>query len=249
MTEAHELAWRRRARELTPARLFLPGAQRGYDTRTLLALRADHAAAQDAVRAPLDVAQLGRPDLVCVGSCASSLEEHLRRPDLGRRLSPGARATLGSFPAGCDLQVVIGDGLSSAAVHAHVPVVLPALLEAAASRGWSVGRTFAVRHCRVGIMNDVGDLLAPRLVVLLVGERPGLATADSLSAYVAHRPRAGHTDADRNLVSNIHGGGTRPADAAGRIARLLDLLVAAGVSGHAVKEVLPGDEDARSLVP
>jgi ethanolamine ammonia-lyase small subunit len=132
--------------------------------------------------------------------------------------------------------VLIGDGLSAAAVHAQAPALLGPLLEGARARGWSVGRVLAVRHCRVGILNDVGDLLGCELTVLLVGERPGLATATSLSAYVALRPRSGHTDADRNLISNIHDGGTPAVEGCRRLLALLDAIRAAGRSGVTVKE-------------
>ena len=130
------------------------------------------------------------------------------RPDLGRRLSAPARAEIASRrAAGADLQVVIGDGLSVAAVVRQVPALLPLLHAGAERRGWRFGRPFAVRYCRVGVLNDIGELLAPVVLVLLIGERPGLLTAESLSAYMAYRPRSGHTDAERNLISNIHARG------------------------------------------
>jgi ethanolamine ammonia-lyase small subunit len=178
--------------------------------------------------------------VLLVASAATDRREHLLRPDLGRRLSDEAReAVREGCPAGADLQVLIGDGLSATAVHAQVHVLLGPLLAGAASRGWSVGRTIAIERCRVGILNDVGEVLGPRLVVLLVGERPGLATARSLSAYVALSPRAGQTDADRNLISNIHEGGTPAAEACERLLGLLDAIMSAGRSGVAVREGSP----------
>ena len=113
-------------------------------------------------------------------------------------------------------------------------------LEGAKKRGWSVGRPFVVRYCRVGILNEIGALVDPRVVVLLIGERPGLATAESLSAYMAYRPRPGHSDAHRNLISNIHARGVAPQSAAARILALADQLRAAQESGVAIKEQLPG---------
>jgi len=110
--------------------------------------------------------------------------------------------------------------LRRAAVAAQVPGLLPLLADEARRRGWSFGRPFLVRHCRVGVLNDVGDLLRPEVAVLLIGERPGLATAESLSAYMAYRPRAGHTDAQRNLISNIHGRGVSLEEAARRVLAL-----------------------------
>src|SRR6202011_2765333 len=106
---------------------------------------------------------------------------YLRRPDLGRTLSPEARICVAErVRPEADLQIVVGDGLSATAVHAQVPALLPRLLAGALERGWTTGQTFAIRHCRVGILNDVGALLSPAVVVVLIGERPGLATAESL---------------------------------------------------------------------
>jgi ethanolamine ammonia-lyase small subunit len=136
------------------------------------------------------------------------------------------------------MQVVIGDGLSAAAIVSQVPALLPLLEREVQKRGWTFGRPFLIRHCRVGILNDVGELLDPHVIVLLVGERPGLMTADSLSAYMAYRPRAGHTDAQRNLISNIHARGVTHETAAQRIARLAEKMRALQASGVAVKEDL-----------
>ena len=225
-------------RELTPARLYLGRAGTSYPTHALLALRADHAAARDAVQAPLpEDFDLGVDGVVQARSRAESLAQYLRRPDLGRRLSDGSRESIAArCPAGADVQFVIGDGLSSAAVRAQVPALLPSLVDGCERRGWSVGAPILVKHCRVGIMNDVGDLLGPKVVVLLIGERPGLATAESLSAYFAYRPRAGHTDAERNLISNIHDAGVRIPDAVDRVFAFVNALMDAELSGVDVKE-------------
>ncbi|MGH9509990.1 MAG: ethanolamine ammonia-lyase light chain EutC, partial [Terriglobales bacterium] len=168
-----------------------------------------------------------------------SKTDYLMRPDLGRRLSDAAREEVArKCPGSAGLQIVIGDGLSSTAVVSQVPHLLPLLVEGAVPRGWRVGQTFVIRHCRVGVLNDIGDLLNPEVVVLLIGERPGLATAESLSAYMAYHPRAGHTDAQRNLVSNIHTRGVSCEEAAQRILRLADHMVQRKLSGAAVKEEL-----------
>jgi ethanolamine ammonia-lyase small subunit len=168
---------------------------------------------------------------------AAGKEQYLLRPDLGRQLSDVAReAVRACCPRGTDLQVAIGDGLSAAAVAAQVPALLPLLAEEARRRGWTFGRPFFIRHCRVGVLNDLGELLDPAVVVLLIGERPGLATALSLSAYLAYRPRAGHTDAQRNLVSNIHSRGVSHADASKRIFLIAQKMRQMQASGVAVKE-------------
>jgi ethanolamine ammonia-lyase small subunit len=213
-----------------------------YRTATQLELRRDHAAAVDAVRAELDLrrdlgdAFLDRWGLLEVTTQARDKAEYLARPDLGRRFAPSASETLNGIPTGADLQVAIGDGLSAAAVVAQVSSVLPLLADGAASRGWRFGRPFFIRHCRVAILNEIGARLDPLVVVLLIGERPGLATAESLSAYMAFRPRPGHTDAQRNLISNIHSRGTTPAEAAPRILELASLMMQVRQSGIAIKE-------------
>jgi ethanolamine ammonia-lyase small subunit len=230
------------ARERTPARVLMGRAGASYRTATQLDLRCDHAAAVDAVRAELDLHRdlgaefVARWGLVEVQSQAREKAEYLARPDLGRRFAPEAAAGLRDCPPGADLQVAIGDGLSAAAVAAQVPQLLPLLIEGAASRGWTCGRPFFIRYCRVGILNEIGELLNPAVAVLLIGERPGLATADSLSAYLAYRPRPGHTDAQRNLISNIHTRGTTPAEAAARVLRRASELMRLGRSGVSVKE-------------
>ncbi len=234
-------------RTRTPARIFTGRSGSAYRTQTQLSLRADHASARDAVQTDIDwEGDLG-PDflhaweLFAVSSQARSKAEYLMRPDLGRRLGEHARTEVASrCAAGADLQVVIGDGLSVAAVIRQLPHLLPLLHAGAEKRGWRFGRPFAVRYCRVGVLNDIGEVLAPVVLVLLIGERPGLLTAESLSAYMAYRPRGGHTDAERNLISNIHARGVAVEEAAERILRLADRMRRAQLSGVAVKEELGG---------
>jgi ethanolamine ammonia-lyase small subunit len=230
-------------RARTPARILVGRAGPAYRTATALELRHDHAAAVDAVHAELDlVRDLGdecvrRWGLFEVRTRARDKAEYLMRPDLGRRLDDAAReAVARQCPPSADVQVVVGDGLSVAAVARQVPALLPLLEAETKRRGWTFGRPFAVRYCRVGVLNDVGELLDPSVVVLLIGERPGLATAESLSAYLAYRPRPGHTDAQRNLISNVHARGVTPEAAAPRILALADKMRQMQASGVAVKE-------------
>jgi ethanolamine ammonia-lyase small subunit len=243
--EWRELA--ERIRQQTPARLMEGRVGSSYRTATQLQLRADHAAARDAVQTELDLsATLGqelveRWQLFEVSTRAASRQEYLLRPDLGRTLNDAACSAIREqCVRSADLQIVIGDGLSVKAVSAQVPKLLPLLFEKAGERGWSVGHPFVIRHCRVGVMNGIGDLLNPKAVVLLIGERPGLATAESLSAYLAYRPRQGHTDANRNLISNIHQNGVPPPEAATRIINLIQAMLKNGTSGVHLKEPEPG---------
>jgi ethanolamine ammonia-lyase small subunit len=230
-------------RQRTPARILMDSAGPAYCTPTWLELRGDHAAAIDAVREEFELARdlpaelISQHGLFTVQSLAHSKQEYLLRPDLGRRLSDAAREQLTRrCGAGADIQFVIGDGLSTAAVRTQVPELLPLLVAGATARGWKCGQPFTVEYCRVGVLNDIGELLSPAVAVLLIGERPGLATAESLSAYLAYRPRAGHTDAQRNLISNIHARGIPCAAAAGRILALAELLLQRQASGVAIKE-------------
>ncbi|MBI5757227.1 MAG: ethanolamine ammonia-lyase subunit EutC [Planctomycetales bacterium] len=232
-------------RSRTPARIGVGRAGGGYRTSTQLELRRDHAAALDAVHAEIDLdrdfgsAFVREWGLFEVATQAGDKTEYLMRPDLGRRLSDVARDEVSRrCPRGADLQVVIGDGLSAAAVIAQVPSLLPLLADGTRERGWKFGQPVFVKFCRVGVLNDIGDLLDPAVVVLLIGERPGLATAESLSAYLAYRPRPGHTDADRNLISNIHARGVPPESAANRVLALAEQMVRRQASGVAVKEQL-----------
>jgi len=160
-------------------------------------------------------------------------------PISGRHFSEASRAEiLERCPKNSDLQLAIGDGLSVSAVAAQVPSLLLLLHEGAKARGWKIGQSFVIHHCRVGIMNDIGELLNPEIVVLLIGERPGLATAESLSAYMAYRPRWKHTDANRNVISNIHSRGISLEQASVRILNLAAQMMRERASGCTLREVL-----------
>jgi ethanolamine ammonia-lyase small subunit len=236
----------RKIRERTPARILTGRAGAAYRTATQLELREAHAAARDAVGAELDLesvfgaAFLREWDLFEVCTEARSKEEFLLQPDMGRRLKEASRQELGKrCSRNQDMQVAIGDGLSITAVAAQVPPLLPLLYEGARVRGWTIGNPFVIRHCRVGILNDIGELLAPKVAVLLIGERPGLATAESLSAYMAYRPNKTHTDANRNLISNIHQRGISSQMAANRILNLAAQMMKLQASGVRVREEFP----------
>jgi ethanolamine ammonia-lyase small subunit len=228
----------RKIRARTSARLLQGRVGGCYRTGTQLELREAHAAARDAVRAELEMEKqfgkdtIRRWGLFEVSTQAETKNDYLLHPNLGRIFSESSRDELTErCSKQCDFQIAIGDGLSVTAVAAQVPNLLPALFDGAAARGWTVGQAFVIRHCRVGILNDIGEILQPTVAVLLIGERPGLATAESLSAYLAYRPRLGQTDADRNLVSNIHARGVGIAEAAERILSLAGQMMRAKLSG------------------
>jgi ethanolamine ammonia-lyase small subunit len=236
-----------KVRAQTPARLLAGRSGAAYRTNTQLELREAHAAARDAVRAELSLhTNLGddfirKWNLLEARSQAATKDEYLLRPDLGRHLNEASRSELTKrCTAGRDLQIVIGDGLSVTAVALQVPRLLPLLCEGAKSRAWSVGEIFVIRYCRVGILNEIGELLEPKVAVLLIGERPGLATAESLSAYMAYQPKRSDSDANRNLISNIHARGVSTEQAAQRILNLAASMMKTQKSGFQLREELPG---------
>lgn len=236
----------------TPARLFKGRAGAAYLTQTWLDLRQDHAAAKDAIHAELEFSTDFSATFVAewalfeIRTLAETKTDFLRYPEQGRCLCHRARAEVAHrCPVGPALQVAIADGLSAAAVRVQVPTLLPLLAAEAHCRGWSFGQPFFIRHGRVGVLNDIGEILQPTVAVLLIGERPGLATAESLSAYMAFRPCCGHDDSHRNLISNIHAHGTSALQAVRRIICLAAQMMELQTSGVSVKESTPFAE--RSL--
>jgi len=228
----------------TPARILVGRSGASYRTSTLLELREAHAAARDAVHGELDLATILDAPFVQdgllfeVSTLAHDKNEYLLRPDLGRCFDDTSQVLLQQrCGRNADLLIAIGDGLSFSAVCSQVPSLLPLLLKGAMQRQWSISEAIPViRHCRVGILNEVGELLNPTVALLLIGERPGLATAESLSVYMAYRPRAHHSDANRNVISNIHRRGLSAPQAADRILTLAALMRKTSASGYLLKQ-------------
>ena len=229
----------------TPARIGRGRAGSSLPTSERLAFALDHATARDAVSAAMDVealtsslAPLGLP--VVIGeTAATTAEEHLLRPDLGRRLSVATREALATRNAtDPDLVIVVAGGLSAAATRS-APPLLSALLPALGAQGWSIGPLVVLCRGRVAVADEVGELLGARLSLILLGERPGLSAPDSLGAYLTFGPRPGRTDAERNCVSNIRPDGLPAALAAATLLRLLLAGRALGASGIALKDDAP----------
>ncbi|TFV62137.1 UNVERIFIED_ORG: ethanolamine ammonia-lyase subunit EutC [Bacillus sp. AZ43] len=229
-------------RSATRARVALGRAGDGLPTARELEFRLAHAVARDAVHMALepDVVRtaLGDLDVVEVRSAAADRAEYLQRPDLGRRLAPGT-----SLPAtGADLGIVIADGLSPRAVHEHAAGTVRALLERLP--GWSVAPVVLAHQGRVGLGDEIGAALGVRAVVVLIGERPGLSSADSLGGYLTWDPRPGRADSERNCVSNVRPPhGLSYAQAGEVVARLLGAARELGASGVELKDegtALPG---------
>jgi ethanolamine ammonia-lyase small subunit len=222
-------------RDATAARVALGRAGQGLPTAPMLAFQLAHARAQDAVHAGLDVDQLrqalGRPAIVA-DSAAPDRAAYLQNPDLGRRLDPRAPP----LPRGDhDLAIVLADGLSAIAVQAHGPALVAAL--AARLADWRLAPLAIARQARVAIGDPIGAAMGARMVVVLIGERPGLSAANSLGAYLTWDPRPGRRDSERNCVSNIRApGGLSPDQAADKIVWLLREAKRLGFSGVDLKD-------------
>jgi len=226
-------------RALTPARVALGRAGVGVPTTAHLAFQLAHARARDAVQATLDVpalqARLARDGIptVVVRSAVPDRQTYLERPDLGRR--PDAADVAALVPPSGDgrpiAALVIAGGLSAHAVDAHAPGLVATLSAALASDGWLVAPVVVVEFGRVAIGDAIGSRLGASLVIVLIGERPGLSAADSLGAYLTFAPRVGRTDAERECVSNIRPAGLPSADAADRLRAMAAAARARGASG------------------
>jgi ethanolamine ammonia-lyase small subunit len=229
-------------RDLTPARVGLGRAGASLPTEALLSFTLDHARARDAVHAAFDAPAIVTGlhglglEAVEVLSRARERTDYLRRPDLGRALDEASQHLLAGHGGGCQLAIVIADGLSPAAVNAHAVPLVRSLVPRLAIDGIAIGRAVVARGARVALGDEIGAILGARMIVMLIGERPGLSASDSLGAYLTFAPKIGRTDAERNCVSNIHGAGLGYDEAAFRIAWLVREGLARGVTGVGLKD-------------
>ena len=211
-------------------------------TRALLDFTLDHARARDAVHAAFDAAALANAlselglHVVHVSSRAANRRQYLGRPDLGRRLDPASARRIAALDAAGRLAIVIGDGLSPTAVHAHAIPLMRELLPCLAAARIEIGAVIVATGARVALGDEIGELAKAGMVAVLIGERPGLSAPDSLGAYLTFAPKLGRTDADRNCVSNIHREGLGYEEAAFKIAWLIREGLARGISGVALKD-------------
>ena len=216
----------------TPARLGSGKAGPRYKTLTMLRFRADHAAAQDAVFSEVDTEFAKKYDLLPTKTRCDSKDEYLTRPDLGRLFDEhNAKAIKGVIDTPPRVQMVIGDGLSSAAIIANAMDCLAAIKDGLKARGIRTGKDIFVKYCRVGAGDAVGDITGCELVCVLVGERPGLVTDKSMSAYITYKPHTGVSESARTVVSNIHAQGTPAVEAGAHIAELIEKILKKKVSG------------------
>jgi ethanolamine ammonia-lyase small subunit len=206
-------------------------------TRTLLTLRADHAKARDAVFADVDPNMLKKLNLFTIQTQCENKDVFITRPDLGRKLSDSAVDTLRkNCVKGADVQIYAADGLSSTAIEANLPRILPVVRDALEEKGISVGTPFFLKYGRVASEDQISEILAPKVVCVFIGERPGLATAESMSAYIAYNAYVGMPEAKRTVVSNIHRHGTAAVEAGAYIADVIELILDQKTSGIDLKK-------------
>ena len=216
----------------TPARLGSGKAGARYKTLTMLRFRADHAAAQDSVFSQVSEDFAEKNGMVAVQTECRDKDEYLTRPDKGRRFDEENTKIIRSAVSGKPtVQIVVGDGLSSAAITANAIDCLAALKDGLKIRGIQTGKDIFVRYCRVGAGDAVGDITGCELVCMLVGERPGLVTDKSMSAYITYKPYTGVSESARTVVSNIHAQGTPAVEAGAYIAELIETILKKKVSG------------------
>ena len=225
----------RRMKERTPARLGSGRAGPRYRTLTMLRFRADHAAAQDAVFSQVPEDFASKNGMVEVVTRCRDKDEYLTRPDHGRCFDEENQKKIRAAVSGTPrVQIVIGDGLSSAAIVANAMDCLEAIRDGLKLKGIDAGTPLFVRYCRVGAGDAIGDVVGCEVVCMLVGERPGLVTDKSMSAYITYQPHTGVSESARTVVSNIHSQGTPAVEAGAYIAELIDTILKRKVSGVAL---------------
>lgn len=226
-------------RKTSPARLMMGRCGARQRTSSLLNFMADHAAAVDAVFKDVSDEFLETHNLFKVKTVVRDKDEYLMKPDLGKQLGEAAkREIIEKGEMGKQVQIIVVDGLSSTSIEANIPDVMPAVIQGLKVEGVSVGRPFFVKYGRVGVMDEIAPLLKCDVIVEFIGERPGLITAESMSAYMAYRPGSHTVEAERTVVSNIHRGGTPPAEAGAHLATVLTQMLKHKAGGVRLSELL-----------
>jgi len=221
----------------TPARIGVGRAGDRPLTETLIRFRADHAAAIDSVFSEVDEKLLDELKLIKLKSKVKNKDEHITRPDLGRDLDDESVKLLREkCTKNPQVQVIVSDGLSSKAIEANIKDVLPAFLQGLSVYDIKVGTPVFVKYGRVGAMDAIGEEIGADAAILFVGERPGLATAESMSAYMVYHPKRDMNESERTVLSNIHKGGTPPVEAGAHIATLMKRILDEKASGVNMKK-------------
>lgn len=224
----------------TTARIGVGRAGPRYNTASLLLFQGDHAVTQDALYRDVDQKLLDEFKLLTVQTkITGGKQEYLLRPDLGRLLNDDAKRIINEkCQKNVNIQLCVGDGLSAAAIEANLRQIFPVIRQGVQNSGLTFGTPFFIKYARVGVMNDVGEFIKPDVVILLIGERPGLGRAESMSAYMGYKPKYGDTDADRDVVCNIfENGGTNPLEAGAFVVQLAQKMRKSQASGVKLKLV------------
>ncbi|HUG33692.1 MAG TPA: ethanolamine ammonia-lyase subunit EutC [Anaerolineales bacterium] len=222
----------------TTARIGVGRAGPRYNTASLLLFQGDHAVTQDALYRDVDQKLLDEFNLFTVQTkITGGKQEYLLRPDLGRQLNDDARRIVNEkCQKNVNIQLCVGDGLSAAAIEANLRQIFPVIKQGAQNAGLTFGVPFFIKYARVGVMNDISELIKPDVVILLIGERPGLGRAESMSAYMAYKPKTGDNDADRDVVCNIfENGGTNPLEAGAFVIQIAQKMRKHQASGVKLK--------------
>ena len=223
-------------KQKTSARLGIGRAGTRMRTEVLLRLRADHAAAQDAVFNDVSTEFLDELGLFEITTECESRDQYITRPDLGRKISQeGIKIIEEKCKKNPTVQIVVSDGLSSTAIEANAKNIIPAMLNGLKGYGIDTGTPFFIKYGRVGSGDHVGEILNADVVCILIGERPGLTTAESMSAYITYKARPGISEAKRTVVSNIHKDGTPSSEAGAHVATLIKKIIDAKASGQDLK--------------
>jgi len=224
----------------TTARIGVGRAGPRYSTASLLLFQGDHAVTQDALYRDVDQKLLDEFNLFTVQTkITGGKQEYLLRPDLGRLLNDDAKRIINEkCQKNVNIQLVVGDGLSAAAIEANLRQMFPVIRQGVQTAALTFGTPFFIKYARVGVMNDVGELIKPDVVILLIGERPGLGRAESMSAYMGYKPKYGDTDADRDVVCNIfENGGTNPLEAGAFVVQIAQKMRKNQASGVKLKMI------------
>lgn len=223
-------------KKTTVARICVGKAGTRMKTETYLRFRADHAIAMDAVWSEVDESVVDKLGFFKIQSLCRDKDEYITRPDLGRCFS---EETMLKIKENCrhdmDVQIIAGDGLSSPAITSNLPDIYPMLIDGLKEKGYTVGDPIYVKFARVATMDKISEVLNAKVTIILIGERPGLATGESLSSYMAYESSSKKPESQRTVVSNIHKNGMPPVEAGAQIISIVEIMMKAKMSGIDLK--------------
>lgn len=228
--------------ETTPARIGVGRAGLRPLTKTWLKFRYDHASAVDAVNSEVSTNFLEKMKWPILKTKAINQETYIRRPDLGRKLSEKSRDYLiQQGQKNATVQIIVSNGLSATAIEENAEDVYLSLCQSLELFNISRAPTYYIERGRVGLMDEIGELLQPEVIVYLIGERPGLLSAESMSVYMCYRPNAKTIESDRLVVSNIHRNGLPPVEAGAYISTIVEKMLHYKASGIKLQELEKGE--------